>query len=78
MRFMTRAMTPKVRMDKAIFIRLILARYFEAKDLSLATSLTVRVDRPRSAKMPKIAAKARAKDRMPKPSVPRKRAVYIM
>ncbi|MBA7677015.1 hypothetical protein ES703_85263 [subsurface metagenome] len=68
---MVKAISPKVIITKIIFIRLILVRYFEARDLSLATSLTVNGWRPKSAKTPKIPVKARAKERIPKPAAPR-------
>jgi hypothetical protein len=75
--FIDRAINPNKTIYKIDFIIAIFPIYFLANELFLATSLTVNVLKPNSGKTPSIPVKARAKDKIPKPSTPRYLPVYI-
>ena len=72
----SKAITPRVKIDKKTFKIAVLLIYLFAKDLFRDTSLIVSVDRPRSVKTPNIPVIASARDRIPKPSTPKYLAVY--
>jgi hypothetical protein len=65
--------TMDIKVNKAImpFMRAIFPRYFLKIRLSRDTSLTKRVESPKSAITANIMVKARAKDNIPNPETPR-------
>ena len=56
---------------------IVFAKYLSANDLFLATSLTVRLDKPRSVSTPKIPVIESAIDMIPQPSTPKYLAMYL-
>ena len=63
--FTISAIKPKKTTDRAIFMIAAFIRYFGARDLSLATSLVVSGERPRSEIKAKSPVKAKAKESTP-------------